>query len=241
MNMHVPANTAFDLTDHARGYVYDRVKFAPLYGAVLREIEEYHPNEYGLYLANHSRRVAEGVHGLLIHQGYERDIAQKISDSMLAHDVAKTLQDIAIWRRTADKPSTEITAERLQHAALGPTAIKAVMKKIDFEPASEDDVKHLQTMFNIAQKHHERPDGKGPAGLTEGQICHALRAIITVDTIDGKLKPELGNTLSEAFDDMADDRNKGRYFPDVTQDYRTFLEKQGESARLPSTAQDLHY
>ncbi len=241
MNMHVPTNTAFDLADHARGYVYDRAKFAPLYGAVLREIEEYHPNEYGLYLANHSRRVAEGVHGLLIHQGYERDIAQKISDSMLAHDVAKTVQDIAIWRRTADKPSKEITAERLQHATLGPTAIKAVMKKIGFEPASEDDMKHLQTMFYIAQKHHERPDGKGPAGLTEHQICPALRAIITVDTIDGKLKAELGNTLSEAFDDMAADRNKGRYFPEMTKEYRAFLEKQGESARLPSTAQGLHF
>lgn len=240
MNMYVPANTSFDLAAHARGYAYDRAKFAPLYGAILREIEEYHPNEYGLYLAGHSRRVARGVHDLLIHQGHDTDIAQKIADSTLVHDVAKTLQRIEIWRRAPDKPSKEITQERLQHASLGPTAIKAVMKKTGFEPASEDDIKHLQTMFYIAQKHHERPDGKGPAGLIESQICPALRCIITVDTIDGKLKPELGNTLSKAFDDMADVRNKGRYFPEMTKDYRTFLEKQGQSSHPLPIGRGLH-
>lgn len=159
-------------------------------------------NGYGQEVMDHARRVANNVCGFLAKKGYDPEFIEIIRFAVLHHDDGKQEMKEYIWN-SPEKPTEEIKALRLPHAALGAERIQRIAKE-QFPHLVGTSA--IEAMKCVALNHHERLNSRGPEGLEDEQLGEVLEVIGIFDELDGKTRPRLAaetRTIPEALREMS--------------------------------------
>lgn len=210
MNTHAKIQP-FDLARHAQTYTYDEEKFRKITNRLAENIIQYDP-DYGHYLLAHLNRTSRYLEEFMINNGYDADVAKKISTAFRLHDIGKIMQPISLWEHTSEKPDQIKKDKRAEHTMLGKDILFQTIEDLGLT-LTQDDSKHISTIIYLQENHHERENGKGPRGLT-GALMHPILKMATIlDEIDGKIKLDHEN-LESIFQDIRT-RHHNKFDPSI--------------------------
>lgn len=206
-----------DLKGYIRSYRYDEARFEALENHILNRMYDY-DDEYGPQLLKHLQTVSRNMQTFMLHEGYNKEDALKVSRAYLLHDAGKTLQDVSIWKfkeKKSDRTAEE-NAQRPLHGKLGVNVLMQSMKEVGSD-WTEDDIRHIELIKYLMVTHHERLDGSGPEGFRDFDMDKILRMATIVDAIDGKRKIK---SMSEIFEDMTGSKHLGQFDLYLVERYR---------------------
>ena len=118
----------------------------------------------------HSRQVSKISELLAERAGYTSDEAAIIGQAALYHDIGKTEIPVHILNKPGALTSEEFEVVKT-HTTLG---FNKINETIDI----------LSIAADICRDHHERPDGAGYGGVSEGDIHPYTKLITVADVFD---------------------------------------------------------